>query len=438
MSSIRTIFALSTAAGKSGVAVIRISGPEAFAAAQALVGRMPQPRTAGLRKLVDPTSGILLDEAIVLFFPKGGSFTGEEVVELQVHGSGAVVQAVLKVLAELPGLDVAEPGEFTRQAFENGRLDLGQVEALGDLIEAETESQRRQAIAGLGGALGAKVDDWRRRLLDARALVAAEIDFSDEGDVGEDAARGIDSLLEQLAQDLQQALDGANGGRIVQDGYRVVLCGAPNVGKSTLLNTLARSDVAIVTEHAGTTRDVIEVRLDISGFAVVLQDTAGLRHATDPVELIGIERTKRAIAAADLVLWLDDCGGSDWEEYGRQSDLIRIRTKSDCFPAVAAGDGEIAISALRGDGIDSLLERMRQKLSSLGYREPPVLTRRRHVSCVERALEATNTARRAIQSGVEFVDEDIRRAEIALQELVGKVHVEDVLGAIFSRFCVGK
>jgi tRNA modification GTPase len=441
----QTIYALSSGHGRAGVAVIRVSGPSADVALQALAGRLPPYRQAALMTLRRPFDGEVLDRALCLRFPAGGSFTGEASVELQVHGGRAVVQAVLQTLSALPDLRPAEAGEFTRRALENGKLDLTQVEALGDLINAETEQQRRQALHGFKGALGDKVRDWRELLLEAKAIVAAEIDFSDEGDVGENASAGIDSLLQRLEASLQSVLENADLGRIVAEGFRVVITGPPNVGKSTLLNALAGSDVAIVTEHAGTTRDVLEVRLDIGGYPVVLLDTAGVRRpALDPVERIGIARGLGVAAGADLLLVLDDGQhgfGVDEALEGLRS--IRIRTKSDAKSAarrVGAEDtqADLMLSALTGEGMDSLVERLRGAIVQFDGGEPPVLTRERQRMGVVRALNACVAARGSAVLGIEFVDDQLRRADEALAEIIGMIHVEEVLGAIFSRFCVGK
>jgi tRNA modification GTPase len=435
-----TIFSVSSGQNRAGVAVIRISGPQADAALLTLAGRLPSLRVATLMTLHAPGGMQPLDRGLVLRFAEGASFTGEASVELQVHGGRAVVKSVLDALAVLPGLRLAEAGEFTRRALENGRLDLVQVEALGDLIAADTEQQRRLAVHGLVGAFGESVRQWRSWLIEARAIVAAEIDFSDEGDVGEDAASGIDLVLERLETAFAAALHKAKHGRIITDGLRVAIIGAPNVGKSTLLNALAGSDIAIVTEHAGTTRDVLEVQLDIEGFSVVLQDTAGLRDAViDPVEKIGIDRARHAALSADLLLLLDD-GEQGFVVDPEWNDIpsIRVRTKSD-QDGIASHPGiDLWISAKTGAGLDSLQKQLSEYLNDFSGDELPLITRERQRIAIAMALERCRSARGARMLGIEFLDEELRRIDDALAGVVGMIGVEDILGAIFSKFCVGK
>ncbi len=439
-SSGETIFSVSSGQGRAGVAVIRISGPQADAALLALAGRLPPFRVASLMTLHAPDGLQRLDRGLVIRFAEYASFTGEASVELQVHGGRAVVRSVLDALAAQPGLRLAEAGEFTRRALENGRLDLVQVEALGDLIAADTEQQRRLALHGLEGAFGGSVRQWRGWLIEARAIVAAEIDFSDEGDVGENAASGIDSVLQRLEMDFTAALEKAKHGRIVADGLRVAIIGAPNVGKSTLLNALAGSDIAIVTEHAGTTRDVLEVQLDIEGFSVVLQDTAGLRNAvSDPIEKIGIDRARRAASSADLLLLLDDgehgfTVDPDWSHV----PSIRVRTKSDQNAVMHDTGIDLTISAKTGSGLDSLQKRLAEHMSGFSNEELPLITRERQRIAIARALDHCRSARQSHALGIEFVDEELRRIDDALAAVVGMIGVEDVLSAIFSKFCVGK
>ncbi len=435
-----TIFSVSSGQGRAGVAVIRISGRQADAALLALAGRLPPLRVATLMTLHAPGGLHPLDRGLVLRFAEGASFTGEASVELQVHGGRAVVKSVLDALAGLSGLRYAEAGEFTRRALENGRLDLVQVESLGDLIAADTEQQRRLALHGLEGAFGDSVQQWRAWLIEARAIVAAEIDFSDEGDVGEDAASGIDSVLERLETVFVATLDKARHGRIITDGLRVAIIGAPNVGKSTLLNALAGSDIAIVTEYAGTTRDVLEVRLDIEGFSVVLQDTAGLRDFTrDPVEKIGMERARQAALSADILLLLDDgTHGFVVDPAWSHVPSIRVRTKSDLLPVAEESGLYLVISARTGEGLDSLQKRLSEYLSDFSVSELPLITRERQRLAIAQALGRCRSARNARMLGIEFLDEELRRIDEALASVIGLIGVEEVLGAIFSKFCVGK
>jgi len=435
-----TVFSLSSGKGKAGIAVVRISGPRADAALLALAGMLPPLRQATLMTLKRPATGGILDKALVLRFAQERSFTGEAVVELHVHGGSAVVRSVLAALADVPGLRLARPGEFTRQALQNGRIDLGQVEALADLIDAETERQQAHALSGLAGMLGDAVRRWRELLLEAKAMVAADIDFSDEGDVADLALGGIDSLLQQLEDQFERALLSADRGRMIADGFRVAIIGPPNVGKSTLLNALARRDVAIVSEHAGTTRDVLEVKLDIDGYAVILSDTAGLRDTDDPVERMGIERARLSASRADLLLLLEDAeNGAPVVELSG-IPLIRVRTKCDekRGPIVACDSGAVNISSKTGEGLDSLTERILLAIARADTGEPPLLTRERQRFGVERALGALRDARQEASKGVEFLDHHLQRVDEALAEVIGLIGVEEVLGAVFSRFCIGK
>jgi tRNA modification GTPase len=434
-----TIFALSSGQGKAGVAVIRVSGRDAAAALQALrPGKLPPPRMARLARLYDPASGLALDSALILWFPGSASFTGEPSVEFHVHGGRAVVSGLLAALARLPDTRLAEPGEFTRRALENGKLDLTQVEALNDLINADTVVQRQQALVGLGGALAARVRQWRASILTIKMLISADIDFSDEGDVGDHAAGGIDSLMKQLEWDMADVLSRASRGKIVADGFKVAIVGKPNVGKSTLLNALAESDVAIVSDHAGTTRDVLEVNLDIGGYLVRLFDTAGLRATTDPVEAIGIGRAVAAMDQADIVLGLDDgLAGLPSDVSGRRN-LIRVRTKSDLgYPAKEAF--ELNVSCKTGDGMEALKDRIAAAVgAALGDAESGIVTRVRQETALKRALEAITAARNDAALGVEIIAHHMQGVDMALANLIGEIGVEEVLGAVFSRFCVGK
>ncbi|HXU59792.1 MAG TPA: tRNA uridine-5-carboxymethylaminomethyl(34) synthesis GTPase MnmE, partial [Verrucomicrobiae bacterium] len=302
-----TIFALSSGPPPAAIAVIRVSGPAARLALERLIGRVPEPRRAALARIHDPASGVHLDEALALWFPGPRSETGEDSAELQIHGGRAVIAAVLKALGELPGFRLAEPGEFTRRAFEAGRLDLTAVEGLADLVGAETEAQRRQALGQLRGLLGRRAEAWRERLIEARGLVEAGIDFSDEGDVPKDLVPKAVEIVRGVEMEIAEALAGAGRGERLREGLWVAIAGPPNAGKSTLLNRLAQRDAAIVSPHAGTTRDVIEVHLDLHGYPVNLLDTAGFNESSqDPIEQEGMRRARDVMGRADLVLWMTD------------------------------------------------------------------------------------------------------------------------------------
>lgn len=421
-----TVFALASARGKAGLAVLRVSGPEAWAAAERFVGRLPPARTSALRRFV--WQGEVIDEILVLPFAPGASFTGEPVVEFHCHGSSAVVSAILSALSSQAGLRLAEPGEFTRKALENGRLDLAQVEGLADLIDAETEAQRRQALRVFEGAVGRKAEDWRQRLLRAAALLEATIDFADE-DVPVDVAPEVLDLIDGLLRDLRAETAGSAVAERLRDGFEVAIIGAPNAGKSTLLNRLARREVALTSEVAGTTRDVIEVRMDLRGLPVTLLDTAGLRETGDRVEAAGVSRARTRAAAADLrVILLDDSGMP--EGVVPDAEDIVVRGKADL-----AGDG---VSGLTGAGVDALLDRIARvlegRMASVG-----TITRTRHRQAVETAIRALESARDQVRNGVaELAAEDLRRAIRGMAVLVGKLDVETVLGEIFARFCIGK
>ncbi|QFS84727.1 tRNA modification GTPase MnmE [Roseivivax sp. THAF40] len=425
-----TIFALATAEGKAGVSVVRISGREAIAAGTQLAGRLPKPRVAGLRRLTD-ADGDHLDEALVLVFPEGQSFTGEAVVELQLHGSISIVRAVLDALGQIPGLRLAEPGEFTRRALENGRLDLAQVEALSDLIDAETEGQRQQALRVFSGALGEKVAKWRTALIKAASLLEAVIDFADE-EVPEDVSADVSALLSEVSSGIEQEIAGISAAERVRLGFEVAIVGAPNVGKSTLLNALAGRDAAITSEVAGTTRDVIEVRMDLSGLAVTLIDTAGLRETDDLVESLGISRARERAAQADLRVFLrQDEVALEMEP--REGDLL-YWTKADVTGRVDA------ISAKTGAGLDRVVSditvALKDRAGSAG-----LATRERHRAAMRQSLEHLLVAAEIAGQGAETYDlaaEEVRIAIRRLEALVGHIDVENVLDEVFANFCLGK
>lgn len=426
-----TIFALATAPGKAGVAVIRVSGSLACEAALRLCLSLPEPRTAGLRILKD-ANGVRLDEALVLWFPEKNSFTGEEVVELHLHGSTAIVAAVLRELGDMVGLRLAEAGEFTRRALENGRMDLAQVEGLADLIDAETEAQRRQALRVLAGDLGKRAESWRSDLIRAAALLEATIDFADE-DVPTDVTPEVSDLLERVRISLEAEARGVEIAERIRTGFEIAIVGAPNVGKSTLLNTLAGREAAITSEFAGTTRDVIEVRMDLAGLPVTLLDTAGLRDTVDHVEGIGIARAISRAKQADIRVFLVD-GTSHPEGLFEAGDIV-LNAKADTL-----SDPENAISGLTGLGVGRLLERIIAELTNR-VGQTGLAIRERHRVALLKATVALRDADHQMAFGEETYEiaaEEVRTAIRALDSLVGRIDVENVLDEIFSSFCLGK
>lgn len=427
-----TIFALASASGKAGVSVIRISGDASFAAVERLTGSLPYERGMALRSIRDD-AGEVIDRALVLTFLKNASFTGEDVVELHLHGSKAIVSAVMSLLGNCDGLRLADPGEFTRRALENERLDIAQIEGLGDLIEAETEAQRRQAMRVFSGALGDKVELWREKLIRAAALLEATIDFADE-DVPVDVTPEVEALLQVVCAELETEIKGSYTGERVRDGFEIAILGPPNIGKSTLLNTLAGREAAITSDIAGTTRDVIEVRLDLHGLPVTFLDTAGLRESEDHVEKIGIERAKERAAAADLRIFLKDDSAADLGIEPSEDD-ISLWAKAD----VRAMEGP-SVSGRTGQGVEDLLRTCADILSS--RIEPDgVSTKERHRTAMESALEQLRIAQRNLEHGPELYEitvEDIRVSVRLLESLVGRVNVDQILDEIFSSFCLGK
>ena len=426
-----TIYALATAQGKSGVAVVRLSGPSAHDAVRALAGDLPPARRASLRQLTDPDAGAI-DSALVLVFDRGASFTGEDAAEFHIHGSRATIAATLRALSALPGLRLADPGEFTRRAFENGRMDLTEVDGLADLIEAETEAQRRQALRVLSGALGRRTEDWRGRLIEAMSLLEASIDFADE-EVPEDVVPDVRRILTGLKDEMSAELAGAAAAERIRDGFEVAILGAPNSGKSTLLNRLAGRDAAITSEIAGTTRDVIEVRMDLGGLPVTILDTAGLRETGDLVEAIGIERALSRARAADLRVVLTDGPLPVGVDLG--ADDLVLRPKADR----TAGEGP-AISGLTGEGVPALLAHLTAVLARRAA-GAGVAVQERHRLALRDAVGALESALLGLDDGsgrVELPAEDLRRAVQRLDALVGRVDVEQVLDRIFSSFCIGK
>ncbi len=433
-----TIYALSTAPGKSAVAVIRLSGPDAVTAISALGAKLPVPRLASLQTLRDPVSRETLDRALVLWLPAPASFSGEDMVELHVHGGRAVISGVLAALGGVDGLRLAEPGEFARRAFDNGKIDLTQAEGLADLIDAETEAQRAQALRQSSGALRALYDEWREDIIRAMAAVEAAIDFSDEADIPETAFATAGPIVARLTGDLARHLSDGRRGEILRDGLRVVIAGPPNAGKSSLLNALAGRDAAIVSEEAGTTRDVIEVRLNLGGYAVIVSDTAGMRDAAGKVEQEGIRRALAAAAGADVVLWLTEAAAPSpppQEIASFKTRVIEAASKLDLAPARS----HLGLSAVTGEGIDKLVERLAEEARRLaGGAEDAVITRERHRQELQAAHEALAAFLDGDPAEMEMRAEDLRVAAFALGRLTGRVDVEHVLGEIFSQFCIGK
>ncbi len=433
-----TIAALASGAGRAGVAVIRVSGARAEAALRALTGGAPPPppRRAALRRLSGESD---IDDALVLWFPGPRSFTGEDVAELHVHGGPAVVAAALEALWALPGVRPAEAGEFTLRAFANGKLDLTQAEALADLIDAETEGQRRQALRQMRGALSDLYEGWRERLIEAAALLEVAIDFPDE-DLPQDLADRVAPRLAALERDMRAHLRDSGRGERIRDGYRIAILGAPNAGKSSLLNVLAGREAAIVSDIPGTTRDVVEARLVLAGYPVWIADTAGLRAAADAIEAEGVRRALARAEEADLRLWLVPPGEAppaDFAALRRPGDLL-LATKAD-LGGKAQGDADLTISARTGAGVLELEQRLSAAvIAALGAEEAPALTRARHRRLIEDAAQALARGRAALVNGPELAAEDVRAAAAALGRITGRIDVEDLLDEIFSSFCIGK
>jgi tRNA modification GTPase len=443
-----TIFAPATAAGRAAVAVVRISGPHAAAALTALAGRLPAPRRAALRKLRD-ARGDVIDQALVLWMPGPASYTGEDTAELQLHGGPAVVGLATRAL-EAAGLRLAAPGEFTRRAFEAGRLSLDQAEGVADLVDAETEAQARQAVAQLEGALGRRYDRWREMLAEALAHVEAAVDFPDE-ELPADVARRAAPRIARLQDDLARALADARRGERVRDGYRIALIGAPNAGKSRLFNRLLQREAAIVTPTAGTTRDIIEAPMVIGGYKVLVADMAGLCDTQAAIEAEGVRRARDWAADADLRLWVVDAAGADgdWREARelvRPGDVLLLNKSDlaagpDAGAALAALDGpapRFDLSAESGAGLaalrDALALRVAADLSGLEF---PAVTRARHARALAEALAHLDRAALALETP-ELAAEDLRLAARALARITGRIGAEDVLDVIFSSFCIGK
>ena len=420
MAEAPTIFALSSAPGRAGVAVVRVSGPRAGDVIDALAPPRPKKRMAALRRIRDPASGETLDEGLVLWFAAPRSETGEDMAEFHLHGGSAIVKAVLAALARQPGCRLAEPGEFAGRAFANGKIDLAEAEGLADLIDAETDAQRRQALSQMGGALSELYEGWRTELIRASALVEAVIDFSDEADVASEAFGLARGLVERLQEAIAQHLDDNNRGEILREGFRVVLAGAPNVGKSSLLNALARREAAIVS------------------------DTAGIREPQGSIEREGIRRTLAHAREADLVVWLSDASAVDAappppELAARGDKFLLIASNKTDVPSARVAPGAMAVSAKSGAGIEALTRRLEDiARDRIGVSASPAITRARYRHQLQACLLDLQAFLGGVSSDFELRAEDLRQAAHALGRITGRVDVEDVLGEIFSRFCIGK
>ncbi|MCO5132651.1 MAG: tRNA uridine-5-carboxymethylaminomethyl(34) synthesis GTPase MnmE [Xanthobacteraceae bacterium] len=454
----QTIFALSSGRPPTAIAIVRVSGARAGFMLEALSGKRPPPRVATRAWLRD-ACGETIDDAVVLWFPGPASATGEDVAELHVHGGRAVLASLFAALSAFEGTRPAEPGEFTRRAFENGKIDLTEAEGLDDLIHADTDRQRRQALRQLRGLLGDKARDWRRQIVEAAALIEAGIDFADESDVPRDLLAPALIKVAALRDEIEQALAASGRSERLRDGLTVAIAGAPNVGKSTLMNALARREVAIVSPYAGTTRDVIEVQLDLDGYPVTLIDTAGIRDTNDPVEREGVRRARARAAEADLVLWLaEDRPAADAPVADPAGEATRwlVRTKIDLgtTEAGAANAGSIgyaasqqdntwerkfSISAARGDGVEELVGAIRDHAANYFVTgESAVIGRARHREMLRVTADMLRRSIEVESLGDELVAEELRAAATTLGRLLGRVDVEDMLDVIFREFCIGK
>jgi tRNA modification GTPase len=445
----QTIFALSSGRPPSAIAIVRVSGPQAGPALTLLAGRIPAPRTA-TRAVLRDADQQPIDDAVVLWFPGPASATGEDVAEFHVHGGRAVLAALFAVLSAFENVRAAEPGEFTRRGFENGKLDLTEAEGLDDLIHADTDRQRRQALRHLKGLLGDKARDWRAEIIEASALIEAGIDFSDEGDVPAELIKPALAKIKALLGEIQEVLAAQGRSERLRDGLVVAIAGPPNVGKSTLINQLARREVAIVSPHAGTTRDVIEVQLDLDGYPVTVIDTAGVRETDDPVEQEGVRRARARAAEADLVLWLVDHEHEELPHQG-SAPAWMVRNKIDLDPAgvdtarprqpgTTAGEGaEFRISASRGDGVLELIAALVTFARDyFGSGEGGLIGRARQRKLLQETASSLQRSIAVIGEGEELAAEELRTAVHSLGRLLGRVDIEEILDVIFRDFCIGK
>ena len=438
----QTIFALSSGRPPSAIAIVRISGPQAGAALGSLAGKMPAPRRA-TRVLLRDRNQQAIDDAVVLWFPASASATGEDVAEFHVHGGRAVLASLFAALSAFENLRAAEPGEFTRRAFENGKLDLTEAEGLDDLVHADTDRQRRQALRQLQGLLGDKARDWRAEIIGASALIEVGIDFSDEGDVPLELIAPARAKIEKLLGEIEEVLAAQGRSERLREGLVVAIAGPPNVGKSTLMNALARREVAIVSPHAGTTRDVIEVHLDLEGYPVTVIDTAGIRETDDPVEQEGVRRARARAAEADLVLWLVD-GQQEKNPQRGAAPVWMVRNKIDLDPATAGwprgqDTADYRISASRGEGLGELIAALVGFAQDFfGPGVDALIGRERQRKLLQQTVASLQRSIAVMGEGEELAAEDLRMAAYSLGRLLGRVDVEDILDVIFREFCIGK
>src|SRR5258705_11324077 len=436
----QTIFALSSGRPPSAISIVRVSGPQAGAALTSLAGQIPMPRRA-TRGLLRAANRQPIDDAVALWFPGSASATGEDVAEFHVHGGRAVLAALFAALSGFADVRPAEPGEFTRRAFENGKLDLTEAEGLDDLIHADTDRQRRQALRQLKGLLGDRARDWRARIIEASALIEAGIDFSHEGDVPAELIAPALAKVKVLLTEIEEVLAGQGRSERLRDGLVVAIAGPPNVGKSTLMNQLARREVAIVSPHAGTTRDLIEVQLDLDGYPVTAIDTAGIRETEDPVEQEGVRRARARAAEADLVLWLTDSSNAEISHHG-QAPVWLVRNKVDLEgtggPGGGGEQGAVAafrISANRGDGVAELISVLvRFAQDYFGASESGLITRARQRKLLEQTVDSLRRSLDVADTGEELAAEELRAAAFSLGRLLGRGDVQDILDVIFREF----
>ncbi len=438
-----TIFTLSSGRPPAAIAIVRVSGLRARLALERLCGKMPEPRTAHVTTLRD-SDGNAIDEAVALWFPGPHSATGEDIAEFQIHGGRAVIAALFETLGKVEGLRPAEPGEFTRRAFENGKLDLTEAEGLDDLIHADTDRQRRQALRQLKGLLGEKAESWRKQIIEASALIEAGIDFSDEGDVSAELVAPALKKISALKKEIEETLSLSAQSERLRDGLVVAIAGPPNAGKSTLLNRLARRDAAIVSPYAGTTRDAIEVHLDLDGYPVTLIDTAGIRDTADPVEQEGVRRARERARSADLVLWLVDANDPlppDVDGELKDAPIWIARNKIDLADATLPklSGAVFDISAVRGDGTQELVARLISFAQEFfASSENGIVSRARHRALLRETADSLGRAITVAGQGDELLAENLRIAVHSLGRLTGRVDVEDILDVIFREFCIGK